>query len=97
MNMIDYIQQEQKKEGPLGAVSGLVVWAMLVPTTMMSIMINVAQVDFITEKIYWDGTIWNWLALAVFINNLAGVIGDKNSVQIDAIFRFIDANGVESS
>jgi len=96
MNMIDFMKRLQKKS------AHVVVWelfqiAMCVPTAILSIMIQVAQVDFITEKMYWDWTIWNWFALAGFINNLASLISNKDRIQIDAIFRFINANDVESN
>jgi len=95
MNMIDFMKKMQKKSAHK-VVWELFLIAMCVPTAILSIMIKIAQVDFITEKFYWDWTIWNWFALAGFINNLASLITNKDKVQIDAIFLFITANDVES-
>jgi len=86
-----------QKKGSHAVVWHLFLLAICVPTAILSIMIKVAQVDFITEKIYWDWTIWNWFALAGFINNLVGLFPNKDEIQIDAIFLFIDADDIESN
>jgi len=93
MKMIDRMRKTKKE---LFFFFGLV-YILFVPTSILSIMIKVAQVDFITEKIYWDWTIWNWFAFAGFINNLAGLVPDNVFIQIDAIFRFITANNPAES
>jgi len=93
MKMIDRMNKTRKR---IFIFFGLV-YILFVPTSILSIMIKVAQVDFITEKIYWDWTIWNWFAFAGFINNLAGLVPDNVFIQIDAIFRFITANNPAES
>merc|ERR1719454_35464 len=62
------------------------VWA---PTAILALMVKIAQVDFVTEKIYWDWTLVDWLRLARFTNNIIGLIPDQSDVRVGAIFEYL--------
>jgi len=78
-------------------VCGVALIVMFVAMAIMTIMIKLAQVDFITEKIFGDWTIWNWFALAVFINNIVGLFPNEDVAEIAVVFRFITPNVVGSN
>ena len=66
------------------------IFMVMVPLAVMSVLVKVAQVDFITEKIVWDWSAWEYLALAGFINNLAGLRGDHDASKMTGMFLLLD-------
>ena len=46
---------------------------------------KIAEVDFITEKHWWDWEWWNYLVLAGFLNNLASLQGDQTEMELRVV------------
>ena len=62
-----------------------------------SVMVKLAQVDFVTHDLYWDWSWWNFLQLAGFINNIASLGPNMTDVRLEAVWQFLelDSRGAE--
>ena len=67
------------------------------PWPVFSVLVKVRQVDFITEKIVWDWSVWEYLALAGFINNLAGLHSDQGRSKVKGMFLYMDSRNEQAA
>ena len=52
-------------------------------------MVNKAQVDFVTGKLYWSWTMLEWLRLYGLVNNVVGIIPDQGEVTTNAVLEHV--------
>merc|ERR1712224_365169 len=95
INAIEEFMRIKKDYGVLRAVISTMLILFFVPVAILAVMMKVSQVDFITEQIYWDWSVIDWARLAGFINNIAGIIPNRNVEAIKSIFSYIDQKNPE--
>uniref|UniRef100_A0A7S1A8V6 Uncharacterized protein n=1 Tax=Noctiluca scintillans TaxID=2966 RepID=A0A7S1A8V6_NOCSC len=61
----------------------------MVPGAVMSLMVKIAQVDFVTEELCWSWTMLEWLRLYAFVNNVVGITPDQGEVATNAVLEHV--------
>ncbi|CAE7217521.1 unnamed protein product [Symbiodinium natans] len=84
------IEEAIRTKGLVLGIAKSVQFLWLVPLAILSVLVKIGQVDFITETIVWDWGFWEFFALAGFINNLAGLRGDHDAAKVEGMFLLVD-------
>ena len=92
MTTMRRITEIKKARGYAAAAAQGLVFAVMVPAAVMSVLVKLIQVDFATHKLVYEWSYGEYLAFAGFINNLAGLRGDVAAVQQEAIFKFLSSS-----
>ena len=90
MNAMQELQKNYRVEGFGGALASAALMLFMFPLAIASVMVKLAQVDFVTDEVYWDWTWWNYLQLGGFINNLAGLGPNMTDVRLEAVWQFLE-------
>jgi len=61
----------------------------LVPTAVLSVLVKVSQVSFVTESIYWNWEVTDYIQLAGFINNLTALLPEEDSIKTDSLLDYV--------
>ena len=85
----------KKTRGYAAAAAQSLIFFVMVPVAVMSVLVKLLQVDFATHKLVFEWSYGEYLAFAGFINNLAGLRGDVADAQKLAIFQFLDERDPE--
>ena len=97
MKVIPDLQRRYRVGGFGGALLSVASMLFFFCSAIASVMVKLAQVDFVTDEVYWDWSWWNFLQLAGFINNLAGLGPNMTDVRLEAVWQFLelDSRGAE--
>jgi len=90
MKMMQRLRKNYRVQGFGGALASAVGLFFFVPSAIASVLVKLAQVDFVTRDLYWTWTWWNFLQLAGFINNLASLGPDMTTVRLAAVWQFLE-------
>lgn len=89
---MDEILRKKREDGIGVAFVQGILWCVFVPMSILAVMVKIAQVDFVTEVIWWH---WDWIDYARlfgFINNLAALAPSQENIKISATCDFIKPN-----
>lgn len=84
------LQKNYRVKGFGGAFMSVTRMLVFFPLAVASVMVKLAQVDFVTRDLYWDWSWWNYLQLAGFINNLASLGPNMTNVSLEAVWQFLE-------
>lgn len=90
MNVKQELQKRNRVSGFGGALASAAMMLFMFPLAIASVMVKLAQVDFVTDEVYWDWTWWNYLQLGGFINNLAGLGPNMTDERLEAVWQFLE-------
>lgn len=90
MQVMQGLQKNYRVHGFGGAFMSAAMMLIMFPLAIASVMVKLAQVDFVTDELYWDWTWWNYLQLAGFINNLASLGPNMTNVSLEAVWQFLE-------
>eukprot|EP00438_Fugacium_kawagutii_P011041 Skav217108 [mRNA] locus=scaffold1627:105176:105859:- [translate_table: standard] len=96
MNAMDAIAVAKTTKGLGFALAVGLMYSVTVPVAIMAVLVKLYQVDFATETIIDQWTLFDYLAFAAFINNLAGLRGDITSGKKQAIMATRDSKDPEA-
>ena len=90
MKVMQGLQKNYRVKGFGGTLVSVAFLFFMLPLAIASVMVKLAQVDFVTRDLYWDWTWWNFLQLAGFINNLASLGPKMTTVRVEAVWQFLE-------
>lgn len=92
MKVMQGLQKNYRVHGFGGAFMYVARMLFVFPLAIASVMVKLAQVDFVTRDLYWDWSWWNFLQLAGFINNLASLGPNMADESLEAVWQFLEVD-----
>eukprot|EP00931_Biecheleriopsis_adriatica_P059557 TRINITY_DN35652_c0_g1_i1.p1 TRINITY_DN35652_c0_g1~~TRINITY_DN35652_c0_g1_i1.p1 ORF type:complete len:366 (+),score=34.63 TRINITY_DN35652_c0_g1_i1:88-1185(+) len=89
MRFISTMSDTRKTMGNLGLLAKFLTTLFFAPVAVMSLLVKISQIDFVTEELYSEWTITEWARLCAFVNNVAGLIPPQEAAGMEGVLEYV--------